>query len=65
MDSGELAFPTDGGVYPHGAECEWTITLSDDDMTIGVNIIEMDVEYHSSCAWDHLQVSNIHMNALS
>ena len=55
--SGNLTSPNYPDNYPNHAYCVWNISMPVGE-TIGIHLKEFSVEYHYSCFWDAVEVSN-------
>merc|ERR1719206_690724 len=55
--SGVLRSPGYPSPYGHNRDCEWTITV-DQGNQILLNVTEFELEHHSNCNFDYLEIRN-------
>ncbi|XP_017555843.2 cubilin [Pygocentrus nattereri] len=53
--SGEIHSPQYPNNYPNNVDCSWVITV-DESHRILFNFTDMDIESHSSCIWDYVDI---------
>ncbi|XP_077993791.1 cubilin-like [Glandiceps talaboti] len=57
LPSGSVMSPNYPDIYPGSQECIWIITAQAGNQ-IMVNISDIDIEYHSLCNYDYLEIRN-------
>ena len=55
--TGSFTSPNYPSPYSHNSECFWTITVSAGS-SIQLSFLDFDVEAHSACRYDYLEVSS-------
>lgn len=53
--SGEIHSPLYPNSYPNNVDCSWAISV-DHNHRVFLNFTDLDIEYHSSCAWDYVAI---------
>ncbi|XP_066539114.1 cubilin [Hoplias malabaricus] len=53
--SGEIHSPEYPNKYPNNVDCSWVITV-DEGHRILFNFTDLDIENHSSCIWDYVDI---------
>ena len=54
--TGTFSSPNYPQAYPHNRECVWRITV-EPGKRIQLNLVNVDLEFHSDCNYDFLEVS--------
>ena len=57
--TGTLDSPNYPNNYPNNYHCLWLITLPSGDERVGIHIVDFNVESHSTCKWDALEVREV------
>ena len=57
--TGTLDSPNYPNNYPNNYHCLWLITLPSEDERVGIHIVDLNVESHSTCKWDALEVGQL------
>lgn len=55
--SGEIHSPLYPNSYPNNVDCSWVISV-DPNHRVFLNFTDLDIEYHSSCNFDYVAVSD-------
>ncbi|KAM9333329.1 LOW QUALITY PROTEIN: cubilin [Pholidichthys leucotaenia] len=53
--SGEIHSPLYPNIYPNNVDCSWVISVNPSHRVL-VNFTDIDVEYHSNCDWDYVEL---------
>ncbi|XP_072307339.1 cubilin [Eucyclogobius newberryi] len=53
--SGEIHSPLYPSSYPSNVDCSWVISV-DPNHRVLFNFTDLDIEYHSNCTWDYVEV---------
>ena len=57
--TGTLDSPNYPNDYPNNYHCLWLITLPSEDERVGIHIVDFNIESHSTCKWDALEVREV------
>ena len=60
---GDIYSPGWPGSYPMDLDCSYQVSIGNDSIdSISLSLVVLDIEYHSSCDFDYVQVSKILLN---